>query len=216
MRGWMAGVLLSAAVQAAWGHDMSQMGGGSTDGEPAKSGSFSKKAAPLLESLEWDRKNLQALFPVRGWFEEKKLSLTDKQWSEMKDALGVESTPGDREVKYCEVLDEEDGKLLGWVFTFKVGPPAAKLPAGVAIRPGGLVRSVGVLTLEPGFPLAKPSFLDQFEGMGLDSDWSYGTGVQPAERVEKEGEELAVDVHKALFWTKALRPPEGGDESKGR
>lgn len=178
---------------------MSQMAGKAISESPVK-----KSVSLVPEGLKWNLRHSQALFPVRGVFEEKNTTLNDKQWSEMTKTSEISFNPGDRVARYCEVRDRVKGKILGWVFIFEVKTTGGTVPAGVAINSDGLIRSVGVLTLQMGLPIALPLFLNQFEGKGLDSDWSYGVGIQLPEESEKDGMELTQVVRKALYWTKEI------------
>ena len=174
-------------------------GGGGFSGDGHKE---APKKSPFIELKDgkWEEKYLQILSSEGRTFEEKRWRLTDKQWSEMKSTLKMSFRSEDRTSKYYGVTGEE-AKSLGWIFVFTLETSEGKASVGVAIGIDGLIRSVGILVLNNTFPIAGPSFLDQFKDRGLASDWSFGRGVNLLEGYEKEGKSLSEGLQKALYFS---------------
>ncbi len=128
-------------------------------------------------SWETTEKHLNALFPEANTFLVKSDTYADEKVKEIEKTLGFKLFPEDLAPTFYIALKKEgkSKKFLGvamFIDPRVENQSTARFDVGVAVNKAGKISRIRVFENRSSRALGSPSFLDQFEGLNLKSDFN--------------------------------------------
>ena len=142
-------------------------------------------------------------FPNAQNFVLKNPTLLADMVSSIESTIRTNLEPSDLKPTF-HIATDSNNKPLGTVLFLDVDSPQGALKGGIGLDMQGKVVRVEILENAGASRIMNREFLDQFTGMGIESEFQVGTDVKPIAGQEEISQSIALLPQKALLMTYAL------------